>query len=119
MNLALKNGILPDHYIQLDCRESSVEHIRNSIMSSNLPYLLNFAENQIDWNKCGLFAMSSRMIEACELWNAGIKSTKKIAREMRIHQCTVWKYLRRGEELGIVQDPPKHINRRNNTQQND
>lgn len=117
MKLAIQNGILPECYIQLDCKESNIEYIKNSIISSNLPKLLDFTEDQIDWNQCGLFAMSSRMIEACELWNSGIKSTKQIAQEMKINKCTVWRYLRRGEELCIVQDPPKHIKKK--TQQND
>lgn len=117
MNLALNNGILPDHYIQLDCRESSVEHIKKSIMMSHLPRLLNFTEDQIDWNQCGLFAMSSRMIEACDLWNSGIHSREQIGEIMKLHKSTIYNYLRRGEELGIVQDPPKHIKKK--TQQND
>ena len=116
-NIAIQNGISSENYIVLDCRRSTVEHIKSSIMSSNLPQILNFTEDQIDWNMCGLFAASSRTIEACKLWNSGIKSMKQIAQEMKMSQRTISRYLRRGEELGIVQDPPKH--RKKKTQQND
>lgn len=108
MRLALQNGVLSDCYIQLDCRESSVEYIKRSIMSSNLPILLSFTDDQINWDECGFFAMSSRMIEVCDLWNDSIKSIQEIATSTRLCRSTVYKYLRRGEELGIVQDPPKY-----------
>lgn len=115
-NVAINNGILPEHYIVLDCRYSTVQYIKRSIMQSMLPQLLGFTEDQIDWCECGKFAMSSRMIEASKLWNEGVRSTKELAIAMQINQTTALDYLRRGEELGIVQDPPKH---KKKTQQND
>ena len=115
-NIALQNGILPENYIVLDCRYSTVQHIKKSIMQSSLPQLLGFTEDQIDWCKCGIFAESSRVFEACQLWNNGIRSTRRVAIEMKINRATALRYLRRGEELGIVQDPPKH---KKKTQQND
>lgn len=117
MQLALKNNIVSDCYIQLDCRYSNKEHIKSSIMNSNLPSLLDFSEHQIDWDECDKFATSSRVFEACDLWNCGLHSTTKIGAQMKLNQTTILRYLRRGEELGIVQDPPKH--KHNKTQQND
>ncbi len=113
---ALRNGIDDRSYIVLDCRRSTVEFIKNSIMTSNLPQLLNFTEYDIDWKQCNVFAASSRVYEACALWNGGIRKTKDVANKMKLHPDTVRNYLRRGEELGIVIDPPKHIKRI--TQQN-
>lgn len=117
MNIAIQNGIASDCYIQLDCKESNIKYIKNSIMSSNLPYLLNFTEDQIDWVECDRFAISSRVYEACALWNNGMHTIKDIANKMKLHRDTIRSYLRRGEELGIVQDPPKRIKKK--TQQND
>ena len=57
------------------------------------------------------FATSSRVFEVCNLWNGGIRSTIEIAKMMKIGRSTAFKYIRKGEELGIVQDPPKHIKR--------
>lgn len=108
MQLAINNGILSDHYIQLDCRKSNMAYIKNSIMQSTLPLLFNFTENQIDWQKCNRFATSSRVFEACELWNSGNYFIKDIANIMKLHRDTISKYLCRGKELGIVNDQPKH-----------
>lgn len=112
MRLALNNNIISDRYVQLDCRYSNKEYIKNSIMCSHLPTLLHFTENQVDWNECDKFATSSRVFEACNLWNNGVRSTTTIGTQMKLGQTTILRYLRRGEELGIVQDPPKHINRK-------
>lgn len=110
-NIAIKNGVLPENYIVLDCRYSNTEYIKNSIMSSNLPQLLDFQENQINWDECNKFATSSRVFEACKLWNNGNHVIKDIADKMKINRNTVSNYLRRGFELGILQDPPKHLKR--------
>ena len=117
MNIAIKNGILPHNYIQLDCCESKTEYIKKSIMNSTLPRLLDFTEEQIDWEQCNLFATSSRMLEICDLWNSGEYSVKSMSSQTKLNRSTILRYLRRGEELGIVQNPPKHIKKK--TQQND
>lgn len=116
MNLAISNGILSQNYIQLDCRYSNAEYIKNSIMSSSLPLLFNFKEDQINWDMCNNFATSSRIYEACELWNNGNHVVKDIASVMKMSRTTITKYLRRGFELGILQDPPKYL--LNSTAQN-
>jgi hypothetical protein len=108
--LALSNGILSSHYVVLDCRHSTMEHIKDSVMHSTLPDILHFAEDQIDWQECGRFAMSSLMLRACNLWNDGEHTVRQMANIMKMDKSTIYKYLRRGEELGIVPNPPKHIN---------
>lgn len=115
MDIAISNGILPQNYIQLDCRYSNIDYIKESIMYSNLPKLLNFTESDIDWNECNRLATSSRVYEACELWNGGFHITKDIANKMKLTQTTIRNYLRRGFELGILQDPPKYLLKNNNT----
>ncbi len=101
-NLALSNGIEEDHYIVLDCYKSEMLYIKNSVMSSNLPMLLNFTEGDIDWNECNRFATYSRVYEACEYWNNGTKDYKHIALNMRMHKNTIQRYIKKGKELGIV-----------------
>ena len=115
-HLALNNGILDSNYVQLDCRHSDVNYITSSITNSNLPALLDFKYEQIDWCECNKFATTGLVYEICDLWNSGMHVIKNIASKLKIDRHTVSKYLRRGEELGIVQDPPK---RKNKTQQND
>ena len=48
--IAMVNGI--KNYICVDCRNSRIEWIKNSIMDSNLPKLFGFAVDDIDWLKC-------------------------------------------------------------------
>ena len=109
MELAISNGILPQNYIQLDCRYSNMDYIKTSIMHSNLPELLDFTENDINWEECNRIATSSRVYEACELWNSGNHVINSIATVMKLSGNTIRNYLRRGFELGILKDPPKYL----------
>lgn len=103
-NLAISHGIEASHYIVLDCHKSNMEHIKRSIMSSNLPTLLNFREDDIDWRKCDEFATSSRVYEACCYWNAGLTDCKQIALLMKMHHETIKRYIRKGRELNIIKE---------------
>ena len=77
-------------------------YIKNSIMNSNLPVLLNFDDSKINWKECDRFATSSRVYEACLHWNNGIKNYKDISVIMKMSKDTIRKYIKRGIELGIV-----------------
>jgi hypothetical protein len=101
-DLALLNGIKDEDYIVLNCLMSNMEYIKNSIMSSRLPDVLNFNEDDIDWFQCDRFATSSRVYEACKYWNDGIKNCKDIALLMKMHPDTIKRYIRKGRELNIV-----------------
>ena len=81
-----------------------MKYIKKSIMSSNLPQLLNFSENDIDWNKCDEFATSSRVYEACCYWNDGIHDYKEIAAIMHMHKGTINRYILKGRELNLIKD---------------
>lgn len=101
--LALSNGIKECNYIVLDCFKSDMTYIKTSIMSSNLPILLNFTEDDIDWCQCNAFATSSRVYEACCYWNNGIKNYKEIASIMKMHHDTIKRYIKKGRELNIIE----------------
>lgn len=91
------NGI--HNYIILDCRKSEIEWIKNSIMESQLPQLLNFKEEDIDWLACHEASCKSLVKTVCDLWNTGINSTIKIADIMKIHRSTATRYLKQGAKL--------------------
>lgn len=95
--LAKDNGI--DNYIVLDCRISALEFIKNSIMQSNLPKLLCFKEDDIDWLKCHEAGCSNLVKSVCTLWVNGIKNVRAIADELKINRTTVARYLKRGATL--------------------
>jgi len=91
--LAKQNDI--ENYVIIDCRKSTMEWIKNSVMNSELPKLLNFKESDIDWLKCHEYAVKA----TCELWRDG-NSILKIANELKISRSTVSRYLKQGIELG-------------------
>ena len=73
-------------------------------MSSDLPMLLNFVEDDIDWNRCDAFATSSRLYEACCHWNNGIRNCREIATIMKMNYSTITGYIRKGRKLNIIKE---------------
>ena len=108
--LAVNNSIV--NYIVLDCRKSEIEWIKNSIMTSNLPKLLNFQECDIDWFKCHEHSCSSLVKTVCDLWSGGINNTLRLAKILKIHNTTVIRYLKQGAELSWCNYDPKNEMRR-------
>lgn len=98
MKLALNNNI--PNYIIIDCRYSELEWIKNSIMQSELPKLLNFKEEDIDWLQCHEFACNSLVKTVCDLWNKGI-NVEEISKLVKISNTTIYKYLYQGTKLNI------------------
>lgn len=54
--LALANGIAKTHYIVLDCRKSTLAHLRTSILASPLAEILELHRTEVDWE--GIFIQS-------------------------------------------------------------
>jgi len=96
--LARGNGV--EHYIALNCSESSMQWIKNRILRSELPQLLKFKESDVDWVKSGREACSSFVKKACALWNSGVQNVTKIADEMKFGKCTITRYLKQGAKIG-------------------
>ena len=92
--LAKENGI--ENYIIIDARKSTVEHIRGSILDSDIIKLLS----EIDFIRIGQLSSNSRVKTACDLWNSGIHSTVEIAEELGMNRKAIRKYLKRGVEIG-------------------
>ncbi|WP_265917706.1 hypothetical protein [Clostridium perfringens] len=95
--IALANSI--KHYVELDCRESNLEWIKNSVLNSELASLFDL--NNINWNKCAEFANKNILKEAWELWNKGIKSSTLIGWVLNLSQSTIRNYLKKGEKLKL------------------
>lgn len=95
--LARNNGI--SNYIVIDCRYSDMDWIKNNIIKSKLPDLLDFKEADIDWIKCHEFSCGSLVKIASNLWQDGIKNTKEIADILKIHRSTAVRYLNQGFKM--------------------
>lgn len=100
--LALSNGI--EYYIELDCRLSEFDYVKNSIYNSQLSNLFDFTV--INWVDCHSYTNSSLVKEVSDLWNAGIKSSTRISRELNRNLSSVIKYLKHGALLGLCDFVP-------------
>lgn len=97
--------------IRIDCLKSDLEYIKNNILNSKLNDLFNLST--IDWLNCYKFAYGSRVKEAVNYWNNGIRNTVEIGKIMKISRNTIAKYLKQGNELGLCDYDPKYIQRQN------
>lgn len=97
-NIANNNKI--SHYIIIDCSESNLEHIKNSIMNTELPLLLHFSENDIDWNLCHDYALKSIIKEVCKYWESHHKNITCTKDHFKMDIHTVMEYLEKGSKVG-------------------
>lgn len=98
--LALKNGI--SKYIQLDCRESNLEWVKNSILNSELYDIFNLGKIDINWIEIEKKALKSNIFLACKLWEENKSfTTDDIGKQMHLCGATIQKYLKKGSKIGI------------------
>lgn len=98
MNIAKENGI--KNYIQLDCSESKMEYIINSIYKSKIIYLLD--TNTVNFKECEKYARNSILFEICEFWNnMDIKNTATIFNYFIYDSNTIRRYLKIGKNIGL------------------
>lgn len=95
--LALNNGI--NEYIVLDCRESNLELIKNSVLQSKLNNVFDLSK--IDWLKCEEFALSNRVKEICDYWNnkKEWENVKDLSKIFNLNRNTIVIYLKKGTKL--------------------
>ena len=101
--LAHTNNIT--YYIVLDCRYSTLEWIKSSILNSDLLKILNFNESDIDWYKALRYATNSLVFYAAELFNNGM-SVKDIAGEIGYSEEAIRRWLRNATQLGVCNYDP-------------
>lgn len=95
--LALKNKI--NKYIVIDCRESEVEYIKNSILNSELSKIYDLSK--IDWDKADEFATSNLVKTVCEYYENNLEITQKEISELfKLGKNAVGRYLKQGEKVG-------------------
>ncbi|HGD0580667.1 TPA: hypothetical protein ACH354_002330 [Clostridium perfringens] len=96
--IALKNGI--KHYIELDCRESNMDYIKNSIINSELNDLFDLSN--INWVSCAEFANKNIVKEVCDYWNnkREDETTGDLRERFKLNRKTIRNYLERGTKLG-------------------
>lgn len=109
---ALKNGILNENYITIDCRYSDSEWIKNNIIQSNLAMI--FELDTIDWDECTKFALGNKVKEACEYKrNNSNMTTQDIANIIGYHHSTISRWLKKGDKIGWCHYNPKEEQSKN------
>lgn len=99
-DLAISNGIR--NYVELDCRESTMEWIKQSIVDSGLQDILDVDFNDVDWDKIESDSLKSNVFIACELWNKNETfTTEDIGKILNLASVTILKYLKKGTKIGI------------------
>lgn len=106
--LARENGIR--NYIIINCRKSELKWIKDSIMQSELPTLLNFKESDIDWLKCHEVGCSSLVKVVCDLWNDGMENINDLNKITGLGNWAIRNYLKKGNEIDWCNyDPGKEM----------
>ena len=107
--LAKENGY---EMIRIDCSNSNSDYVKQSILNSKLNVLFDL--NNIDWNKCDLYASSSLLVEICNLWNKEKNPSRQLIQDITGYsKSMVYKYLRKGYELGICSYNPYEEKKKN------
>lgn len=94
---AFSCGFNDDNYIVLDCRESNLQFIKESILNSKLNCILDCSV--IDFSRCAEFASNNLVMEASRLWNLN-KNIQEISDEMLLDKHTIISYLKQGNDIG-------------------
>lgn len=97
-NLAKENGI--SKYIKIDCRYSTVDFIKESILSNELSKIIDLSN--VDWVSVGALSNRSILIRCCKYYDKHKSCTQKdVAKKFGISPKTVTVYLKRGAALGM------------------
>lgn len=96
--LALTNGIV--NYFRLDFRYSDYEYMKNSFLNSNIPKCFNINIDEINFDICYQNTLKSKMIQAIDLWNKGMK-TEDISKVLKVSITTTIRYLRNGTDINL------------------
>ena len=102
-DLAINNGI--DYYFIIDCRQSNIDYIKNSICKSGLLDLLNVDADSIDWEKCNIFATSNIVKLVCDFLNENqIMKLDDVAMYFKTTKTTIKRYQRIGKQNGWIKE---------------
>ena len=97
--IALDNGI---NYIVIDCRESTLNWIKDNILKSKLNNLFDL--DNIDWIKCEKFAISNNLIKiACEYKKNNPNMTyTEIGKIMGYERHAIKRWIEKGKKLNWI-----------------
>ena len=80
-------------------------------MNSDLPTILKFTENDIDWTKCLMATTTNIVKEAAKLWEEGM-TCLQISKIYQLHSSTISKYLKNAAKIGWCSYTPQEAMKR-------
>lgn len=91
-------------YIVVNCsntrKDSLIENILKEFEQHPLGLKIKNI-NEATWNEINVLCSTSKMKEACDLYNSGVVNLKQIAKELKVTQSTVRLYLQEMKENGL------------------
>lgn len=104
-----KDEIASGHDIpifRIDCYHTDIEYIKNKLEESGLSKIIDLSV--IDWKRISEFAYGNIIYDVCAYKDShNDATTLEIGNVFNLHQSTVLKYLKRGNELGWCHYEPK------------
>lgn len=100
--IALENGIL--HYVEINCSIGNLDYIKNSIISSNLPSILDINITDDLLNDCHKKALTSNLLSSiCKIKNDHPKITVREINYLypQLSINCIYNYVRKGIEIGL------------------
>jgi hypothetical protein len=108
LTLAKENNM---KYFVIDCRESTLDFIKNSILNSDFSKIYNL--DKINWQKAHEFAFKTNLVkESCDLWNSGVESVVEIGKLLKLSRGTIVRYLKLGAELSWCNYDPIEVGKK-------
>lgn len=104
--MALENGIV--HYIEVDCFKSDFDYIKNNVLSTELPNILDMCK--VNWENVKVHSEKNIFIEVINFYNETKMSPPKIAKHFGLNRSTVNRYLKRGSKNGMCDYIPYKTN---------
>lgn len=104
--IAIQNGY---KMIVVDCRQSSLEFIKNNILQSDLSIIYDLSN--IDWNSAHKDALKSFVVQAADMWNQGF-GLIPICDMLNISKNTARRYLLQATEIGMCCYTQEESNKR-------
>lgn len=99
MSLAAEHGIL--HYFTIPADKSDVEYLRESVIMSGLLERIGILPQDVDWTAVNNLTMAGVPQRCLDLWQAGTRDVKTIARIVKISTDSVSLYLKEYASFGL------------------
>jgi len=98
--MAKENGI--NNYVIIDARKSELEWLKENCINKLSSF---FDLKNVNWNLIYKNCANSLMLECCNMYKNG-KEVDYISKTIKLHSSTIYKYLKRGNKIGIIKYTP-------------